>query len=185
MIPSKISFETGFGKSGLEYGEIQAWGNIRNILSAIITYYKDINSSGYTQSHHGFTINLNNYDLRLNIGQFGSIEKSKNNYLGIIFDGGGHWYSDINEHGNSQSKERFLTIQNKKGIIKIIEEILGDNPFISIWNHEGASTGFSVVLNVNVEWKQFDWKDEGFKTEINKMVTKLNSLSKSFSAITN
>ncbi|MBK7362691.1 MAG: hypothetical protein IPJ01_10385 [Micavibrio sp.] len=185
MIPSKISFETGFGKSGLEYGEIQAWGDIRNVLSALITYYKDINSVGVLQSHHGFTINLNNYDLKLRVGQFGNIEKSKNNYLGIVFDGGGCWYSDINEHGNSQSKERFLTVSNKIGIMKIIDDTIGNNPFIQKWNHENASTSFSVVLDINVEWKQLEWNSEDFKSEISKMVLKLNSLAKSFSAVTN
>lgn len=185
MIPTKIIFETGFGKSGLEYGEIQAWGDIRNVLSALITYYKDINSVGVLQSHHGFTINLNNYDLKLRVGQFGNIEKSKNNYLGIVFDGGGYWYSDINKHGNSQSRERFLTTENKEGIVKIITEIVGDNPFKSIWNHEGASTSFSAVLDINVDWKQLEWNSEDFKSEINKMVLKLNSLAKSFSAVTN
>jgi hypothetical protein len=185
MIPSKISFETGFGKSGLEYGEIQAWGNIRNVLSALITYYRDINSIGILQSHHGYTINLNNYDLKLRVGQFGNIEKSKNNYLGIVFDGGGYWYSHINKYGNSESRERVLTNENKEGIIKMLEDIVGDNTFKDKWNHENASTSFSVVLNINVEWKQLEWNSEDFKSEIGKMVGKLNSLAKSFSAVTN
>jgi len=185
MIQSKIKFETGFGNSGKSYGEIQASGDVRNILSALITYYRDINNTGFIQSHHGYTINLNDYDFNLRIGQFGNIQKSNNNYLGIVFDGGGHWYSDINEHGKSESKERVLTLSNKIGIKKIIEDIIGYNPFKSTWNDENASASFSAVLNVNVEWKQFEWKDDGFKTEINKMVDKLNSLAKSFSAVTN
>lgn len=185
MIPSKISFETGFENSGMEYGDIKASGNIRNILSAIITYFRDINPNGHTDTHHGCTINLIDYGIRIVIGQFGDIEKSKNNYLGIIFDGSGHWYANINKHGNSEHKERVLTIENKEGIIKILEDIIGDNIFKRIWNHEGASIGFSTVLNINVNWTQHKHNAQEYKEEIVKMVDKLNSLAKSFSAVTN
>lgn len=185
MIQSKISFETGFENSGMEYGDIKASGNIRNILSAIITYFRDINPNGHTDTHHGCTINLTDYDLRIVIGQFGQIRKDENNYLGIIFDGGGHWYGNINKHGNSESKERVLTIENKEGIIKILQDIVGDNTFKDKWNHEGASTGFSTVLNVNVNWTQHEGNAKEYREEIVNMVSKLNSLAKSFSAVTN
>jgi hypothetical protein len=136
MIPSKIKFETGFGKSGNEFGDIQASGNIRNILSAIITYFKEINPNGHVDTHHGCNIHLTDYPIDIKIGQFGQMKKAENNYLGIIIDGGGHWYGNIDEHGNSQSKERFLTKENKNGIMKIIEDVLDDKPFQAKWNHE-------------------------------------------------
>lgn len=180
MIRSEIKFETGFGKSGAEYGHIQAYGNIRNILVAIITYFNHT-KQGVIDSHLGSDIKLKDYPIRISYGKKGGEERK--DYLGFVFDGGSHWYGDIDEWGNSESRERLLTMENKKGIQKIITDILGENGIKDIWNHEKASTSFSVVLNVPVKWTIEENRDK-FVEQTTTMVKGLNSLANALNAVT-
>lgn len=182
MISSTINFETGFGKTD-EYGDIQASGDIRGVLVALITYFQHINPNGHVTSHHGEVINLHDYPIRVQYGQFGRMAKKENNFLGIVFDASGHWFGEIDVNGNSQSKEKRLTVENKNGIKKILVEILGEGKIKDKWNDEQDSTSMSVVLDVEVNWKDHNKVTDEYKKEVRYMVGKLNSLAKSFKAL--
>lgn len=183
MIDKKIAFAAGFNMSGEHYGDIQAHGDVRNVLTALLMYFTTINPKGHTDSHHGTTINLVDYPFKIKFGQFGMCPRKDNDRLGLIFDGSGNWYSQVNEHGNSDSKERFMGMEAKKGLMKILTDLVGEDGFHDKWNHEQDSTGFSVVLKAQIEWTQHEHNNPSFKQEIVNMVESLNKLAKSFATL--
>lgn len=169
MIASETSFETNFSKPG---SDIIARGNIRSILSLLILYFREVNNSGYINSHHGSTILLSDYPLSIRFGAFGQHKK----HLGLIFESTAGYYGHIFENGNSQDIQRPIYFEARKGIFKILTDEGGPKIIKDKWNHNIEYTSMSVVLNIPIKWHEVSQTQ--FKKRTKYMVSKLNIFAK-------
>lgn len=177
---TEINFTTGFDKSGQEYGDIQAHGDVRNVLTALLTHFTAVTDKMHTDSHHGTTIRLIDYEFNVKYGQFGPNGKKK---LGLIFDGSGHWYNRVNQYGRTEREERGMPVETKDGLLNILKDLLPSNSVVDVWNHNNTCCSFSVVLNVDVDYVEHPHNNKAYEAEIESMVKSLNRLAKSFKAL--
>lgn len=147
----KVSYDKN--GSGESYG-IQYSGDVKQLIKALyhILVVKKVNMP--LVSHHGTTIRLVDYKLRLSLSVRDWTHTNKGEgqlkllFILLFVLSDENWFRTINEHGNSSNVQGMLMNLNlKKGFIEILKKC-GFTIFDS-WNADDMCHHMSVVVDQN------------------------------------
>lgn len=138
--------------TGENYG-IQFYGDIRKLFKYLQILIQR-NVTFPTTSHHGTTIKIKDFPFNVCYAHHEWTHGNKGNgmtKLKLIFSAE-QWVYSVDVHGNVIHRQRGISADEKKGLMKMLERM--GYTIIDKWNENGHTPSLSVIVDYDVNMIQ-------------------------------